>query len=335
MKFSTEDLVRIIERSRGQSHSNPLLPYTAGEPSKNELCFFVKPTLTRADVFERVWPLIADRLEHFSCEAVACDALYGPSLESDSLMEQHYGVLSQYSKCASRRVAEFDPIAVKDLNDRLGGEAQILGGHEFLEQYPFFSAEALACLHDNSPSVRLASGAYAAAVEVNGMPVGVVNGFQPAQMSDFYSRGSVILVMIVRSSSSWHSLRKGMIGATNPKRATEGSIRRLLMDKRDELKLGTFDALRNGVHLSAGPLEGIVEVSRFGPSVDARPLSPQDTTLGSELAKNSPIPLELMLDNPLVDTTDGSQTLFDATEEVDAARLISVLSGFSLFKETL
>ena len=54
-----------------------------------------------------------------------------------------------------------------------------------------------------------------------------------------------------------------MTGATDPAKAATGSIRRTLAGKESQARLRDVRTATNGVHCSAGPLEAMVEYSRF------------------------------------------------------------------------
>jgi hypothetical protein len=58
----------------------------------------------------------------------------------------------------------------------------------------------------------------------------------------------------------WTRLRRGVVGSTKAAAAEPGSLRRILFDQAVDLGIA---AGSNGVHASAGPLEGMVEMHRF------------------------------------------------------------------------
>ena len=85
--------------------------------------------------------------------------------------------------------------------------------------------------------LRLGSGLYVAKVERPGSSaLFVVNGFYGSMRHKYAREGSRIHWMVVEfnaDSLSWAEFRGGVIGATDPCKATPGSIRSKLLVDRD------------------------------------------------------------------------------------------------------
>ena len=80
----------------------------------------------------------------------------------------------------------------------------------------------------------------------------------------------------------------------------------------------------NGVHLSAGPLEGVVEIMRFS----AGKTELKDLVFGKMLKENFGEPeITQMLSNSSVSVKEGETTFFDLTEELDSGESIDVLKA--------
>mmetsp|Transcript_141091 Transcript_141091/g.367249 ORF Transcript_141091/g.367249 Transcript_141091/m.367249 type:complete len:1799 (+) Transcript_141091:59-5455(+) len=90
----------------------------------------------------------------------------------------------------------------------------------------------------------------------------VVNGFVP-HWCDTYAHGAEVLYFVVEfdpARLSWRQFRSEIVGATNPLKASPKSMRAQLHQHWRALGLPAApDMLNNGVHASAGPLEGLRE----------------------------------------------------------------------------
>ncbi|GMH62774.1 hypothetical protein TL16_g03554 [Triparma laevis f. inornata] len=117
--------------------------------------------------------------------------------------------------------------------------------------------------------VKLGPGLYVGNIG-DDEPLYVINGFYMA-MREKYVTGDGIYYYVVGFDSeqiSWAKFRGEIIGATNPEEAPEGSIRGQMLanwegtDEEDSAGLDMDDKPdvgNNGVHASAGPIEGLKE----------------------------------------------------------------------------
>nr|MDA3873374.1 hypothetical protein [Kiritimatiellia bacterium] len=202
------------------------------------------------------------------------------------------------------------------------------GGHQFLSEQPDFSALALSTLNDNLGTTKLGGGSYCMKVNVLGQVYLLLNPFHAYQLVPFTTPGRAIIVLECRSNQDWEVLRSELTGATNPAKAHEGSIRAELLARMDELNLKAVNQGNNGVHLSAGPLEGMVELQRFfSDHEEGNTLDWTDTLFGSQLAEAGVDRdrIAQLADNIPLDMNDQSIPAFDLTEEVNAADALKSL----------
>src|SRR5690606_6440439 len=98
---------------------------------------------------------------------------------------------------------------------------------------------------------------------------------------------------------------------TSPADALEGSIRRELLEKAAEFGLTAVTPSWNGVHLSAGPIEGLIELIRYQSDFEsAEHLSVGDFALGRELLQElGATQTQLLLENPELSTENGKVTV--------------------------
>src|SRR5882724_1495602 len=91
----------------------------------------------------------------------------------------------------------------------------------------------------------------------------------------------------IRALADEKVLRSELTGSTNPATAPPESIRGALFARKQELGLDEVSAGANGVHVSAGPVEGMVEVLRFMSNLDTdHRITPEETTFGKLLLRD-------------------------------------------------
>jgi hypothetical protein len=316
-------------RSRGTDLS-VVVPYECHPDDRNEATLFLKPELTsdkNADL-AAVLDLLQKSLAKYKVDVQGAAVLSGPFLASHNIMPRHYGAINKASR---EGLNSLNPQAQKKLQstfaEALAAGAEVLGGHQFLNKYPYFTPKSLSVLWDckSATSVKLAPGAYAADFRVLDRRVVIVNGFNPYQIEYYTEAGKAIFVLVVRSATPWSTLRSDLIGATDPAQAAKGSIRQKLLANKKKWGLRNVDRSLNGVHLSAGPIEGYFEIRRFFQSIGdvegcANFLRAYNAA-GLDEAK-----LDSLSSNPLVGDGKNKMPLFDATEEMDMDDAIAFLS---------
>ncbi|MGC2997204.1 hypothetical protein ACPF8X_02040 [Streptomyces sp. G35A] len=127
---------------------------------------------------------------------------------------------------------------------------------------------------------KLGSGSYASLVEVRGRLVAVLNGFLPALTEGYRVPGTQVGLLECHSSREIADLRGALLGALHPGVADPASLRGSLgaLARRHDVVLSEG---RNAVHLSAGHLEGLLQVWRYFAAPDGR--GPGDTAFGRTL----------------------------------------------------
>jgi len=291
--------------------------------------FFFKPELTSSgDVkIDKILPDILHILKkkHHNVEIGAVSVLSGDYLSERDIMIQHYGVIASISKHGESVISA---VAKQALGEKFADfpGAEVLGGHQFLARFPEFNPFSLSVMNDNLGTTRLAGGTYAMKVKVVGKPFIVLNPFSAYQLVPYTTPGHSIVVMEILSKEPWAKLRTDVCGVTDPKDAVEGSIRKTLLHKKGEYGLKEVEKSSNGVHMSAGPLEGMVELQRFFN------LKAEETAFGKALAKHgfSAEQIAKLATNPLLDVDGKKVSAFDLTEEKDVSKSLEVLNNFKL-----
>lgn len=307
-----------------------ILAYSRATDSvvQNEFLLFFKPEVTLpSERMRGVWDLVYEALGRFDCRIVAAAAAGAQYLKRHRVFEQHYGVINQIATRGLAAVSDTARGKIDELIRQEGDDIEILSAFQFLEQFPDYDAESLAALHDSLPLHRFGGGTNGVLVAKGERRILLLNGFHPYQLEEYYTPGRSIMNLVVRSSSSWKALRRDLTGATNPARAQAGSIRALLLERRDALGLPEVSPMHNGVHLSAGPVEAVVEICRFMSNLDrGAAMEPEDTTLGNAVTKLAgPEFLRLLCSNAVLQFGTAREPVFDLTEEWDAAELLRQL----------
>jgi hypothetical protein len=279
-------------------------PSPCSDIAVNQFVVFLKPEVT-AGRFAGVCEMVLTTLADHAIDVHAVRVLNGTYIGQTRMMESHYGVINEISRLGE---AAIPPIALRDRFP----DGEVLGGHQFLERFPQFSALALATLFANVENVRLASGTHAGEVSVLGRKIVLLNGFHPFQLERFTRPDAVVVALECRTATPWTVLRRQVAGATDSAAAVPGSIRRTLFDRSAEFGVS---GRSNGFHLSAGPLEGLVEMRRF--------FGDETTTfdrllLGRGLSAEQ---VSWLSGNPVL----SGGTAFAVTEELDAADAATTL----------
>lgn len=324
------DAFKAFETS--DAHSRDILPYQPSDDYRNELLFFVKPevTMSGADTLEAVLDVTAEAFDDYGVVVTGAKILGAEFLDEHDLIARHYGVINEIAREGGDVLSEEAKETFARTYDAAVDDAVVLGAFEFLERYEAFTDVSLNVLWDNVEADRLASGTYCAPVRVFDDTVYLLNGFHPYQIEHFTQEGASILVLTVQSDADWDALRTDMIGATDPQDAAAGSIRRTLLERQDALGLPPVDQGSNGVHLSAGPLEGLVETIRFVSDHDAGDtIAPEQTAAGRAFLEGDidADALEFLLGNPVLEVDDEYISAFDLTEEINTDEAIARLKA--------
>jgi hypothetical protein len=298
---------------------------TGPEPFGGEFVIFSKPELGRLGDGDlaTVWDLFARSFASYDVTVHRSKIVTGPELDRAGLMQRHYGVINQISRLGRPALTEAAEKALGELLSDLPSDAVVLGGHQFLERYSDVSPFALAMLFSNVSVSRLGPGTYAAAVRIDGATVVILNGFHPRQLSFFTADDAVCAFLHASSPTDWEVLRSELIGATDPSQAAARSLRGILYADPASFGLATVNSNFNGVHMSAGPLEGLGELDRFFGEV--QPLADWSFARTLAAAGASAEGITGFLDNPVIETDGERGTAFDLTEGLNpepAAKLL-------------
>jgi nucleoside diphosphate kinase len=296
---------------------------------RNELLLFIKPELflvEKAEQVERSIDLVLTKLKEFDAHISGISIVGGRLLDQLEIMNHHYGFINRLSRLASKMLDDDDRTKIAEaLEISSIGEYEILGGHEYLVQYPGEGCFDLDRLWFTKKSIKLRSGFYTQSYEKDGRDLILVNGFHPAQLAHFIDPSHRIVLILIHSNTDWAVLRNQMVGATFPEKAVPESIRGTLYAQPEKFGLESVSIANNGVHLSAGPFEAMFEiVNFFGQILELDPGKQPPLILQRMLEAGMDTERALStLDNPIVTQVPKPVDLFTATEDMDTGEAVA------------
>ena len=297
----------------------------------NEFLFFIKPEITlpsKKIQLRKTLSLIYHKIVEFGLQIHSVKILSARYLEQYNIIAQHYGVINQIASSAVKNM----PDAAKDRFAELYGhsvdDVRVLGGIEFLDIYSDYDAYSLGTLWQDSDFQKLAGGTYCVPIKVGGEEVFLINGFHPKQLKHFVEPSRSIVVMTLSGDLSWGDARNNFVGSTMPAKANKGSLRNEFLENQMSLGLSDVSPSLNGVHLSAGPVEALVELRRynsdFSDSASIKEFT--DFSFGKQLKQVFDDELVAQItSNVNVDDHGKTVSVFDLTEELDSGEALNVL----------
>jgi nucleoside diphosphate kinase len=331
--IATTKIIKAVSAlSKGKAPAERWIsPLEDGHPEgRNHFVLFLKPeVLDLADgvKVEAILDLVIAALRKNAVKVGAVRVLNGPYLGRYRIMEEHYGVINRASRLGEAALSE--PTR-KKLAAECPDADRVLGAHEFLKEYPDVSAFALNIMADTIKTKKISSGKYYAMLNVAGEHVVVLNPFHPQQVLHYTTPGNTIVVLECATDTDWKVLRQEMTGSTDPTRASPGSIRGMLLARKEKLGLHDVATATNGAHCSAGPLEAMLEFSRFfSDHAEKTHIKLADTPFGQQLLRDGIGKREIAAlgKNPQLSTSGGSDYAFNLTEEMNADAAAELFSG--------
>lgn len=303
------------------------------EAARHEFLFFLKPELTanfNVERFRLIFDLITNKIDGFNLKINGVFILPGVYLENFGIISEHYGVID---KVARTPLEGFSEQAEKGFKREFGlsvNEANVIGAFEYLKLHPEMDPDTLATIWLSREYQKLAGGTYAEYFKDEDLYL--VNGFYPRLLRHFTKSDSCTVSFVLAGDVSWGVARQKFMGATNPENAEEGSIRALLLSRQKEFALEEISANLNGVHLSAGPVEGLVELHRFTTDfTQAQSVAGYNRfrfakVLGKVFTTTQ---IENIVRNVNVRYNNEYISIFDLTEEMDAESALEILQKVS------
>ncbi len=298
--------------------------------ARHEFLFFIKPEITINDKNIRLEPILElmfQKLDEFGFTIRDIRILGASYLEKFNIISQHYGVINSISRNAAGNLTPEGAARFREHFGLIPRDTLLLGGIEFLEKYKHYDPISLDELWQSSKAVKLAGGTYCTHIKEGNDEIYLVNGFHPKQLVHFTENGRSIVTLYLSSDIDWTTARNQFIGKTNPSDALPGSLRRELLDRKTDFGLETVNSSKNGFHLSAGPVEGLVELMRYCSDYSAGIIrNPADFEFGRNLLESfSPVQVAGICTNNNVEHNGTQISVFDLTEEKNADEALKLL----------
>ena len=296
---------------------------------KNEFLLILKPEIfiqNDKDQLKEIVEKVHSKLEQFDLQINSVRIQNAAYLRKYKVIDQHYGVINATSRDLKQYITEE---AIRNFKLTYGisiVEAPVFGSLELL-QAGQINTNTLSNLWKNCEIKRLGGGIYCGKVIHQNKDLYIVNGFHPPQLEHFIAENRLIITMNISGNCDWKVARKDLIGNTYPEKAGVNTIRGELYNAYGNFGFENVSYVINGIHLSAGPLEGLVELVRFNSSFEkAKKADMTNFSFGKLLAQNFSIKeCEFILSNPTVKSNGKSISLFDLTEELNSSVAIKIL----------
>lgn len=300
--------------------SGPPRAAFAGVESKQAVVFLKPELLTPKADFQAIYGLIVSRLAEHGIRCGAHAVLGAGHLQH--IIAEHYGVINRISQLGVGGLSAAGKAELSARSESYAG-VEIYGGHQLLGVTDLGPADLLVLVR-KAGTEKLAPGTYLSKVDYQGSTYGVLNGFHPAQLAQYTDGGAVVLAIeVVWDQLAWSSFRQDVIGSTDPAKAASHTIRGLLLTGHAGLHIDEIDMNRNGIHGSAGPVEAMVELSRF--FYVPMSATAMATVFDAAAYRSAQFAQLISADPPLA----SGRTLFEATEGEEptfAAGIVSELA---------
>ena len=302
---------------------------------KHEFLFFIKPEILLVDDDDKlkaVFELLLRKISQFGFIIRDIRLLGASYLEKYDIIAQHYGVINALSRDPLKVFTTEAKSKFREVFGNAPEEVRVLGSLQFLRHYPSYTPDSLQQLWQQSHTAKLSGGNYCALVKAGAEDVYLINGFHPKQLIHFTAEGRIIITLMLAGNLDWAAARNQFIGKTNPADAAPGSLRNELLVNREKFGLNEVSASQNGFHLSAGPVEGLVELMRYGSDFSAGDIKkPSDFSFGKQLLKVfSEEVTGIICSNRIVGYKGNKISTFDLTEEKNSVEAIEILKESDL-----
>lgn len=297
---------------------------------RHEFLFFIKPEITIPSEAVRLPAILSMLFEKFKQHGLHIKdvrLLSSSYLEQYNIIAQHYGVINALSReprgsLSAEATEKFSSVFGKKPED-----VNIRGSIEFLKLHPEYNAVSLDRLWKKSRTEKLAGGTYCALMRISGEDVYLINGFHPLQILHFTMQGRSIVTFCLTGNMDWSTARNKFIGKTNPADALTGSLRNEILHRQKDFGLADISSSLNGFHLSAGPVESLIELMRYCSDYASRKMKTIDDFLfGRQLKKLfSYEEIGSICSNHIVSFKGKATSIFDLTEEKDSFDALQIL----------
>lgn len=264
-----------------------------------------------------------EKLAEAGIEILGEKKIDGHTIDKKKLIDQHYYAIASKATILPAKdipvpVDKFE-VAFGESWEKVLKEDRACNAMEACKRFKV-DADGLDALWQKAEKVeKFGGGFYCGLVKSGTTELYVFNAFFMSMRSRFIGKASIYCYSVRFSPSkiAWEDFRGKVLGPTDPAEAPEGSLRKIILDKYEELGLDSVpNKGDNGVHASASPFEGLAEkINWLGESVETDSFG--KALLAAGLSKKT---IEEWSVDPRVPMPDGSVgSIFDALEDMDVA----------------
>lgn len=295
-------------------------------PMENEFLLILKPEIfafTSKSQIQNIIDLVLIKLYQYDFKVTNARLINSYFLKQHKVMDQHYGIINAAARKLSSSITEEAIRTFEHIYNCDFASVQAFGAIELLEQNRI-DEETLSNKWKDCEIKRLAGGIYCGKVQLNGNDLFIINGFHPPQLNHFIAEGRMIVTMNIQSNTDWEIARQEMTGNTYPEKASPNSIRGYLFQKYNKYGFDHVSYVLNSIHLSAGPLEGLIELQRFNSNYDTGDIKHfSDFNFGNRICQNfTTTEIDQLIANPTVNLQGKQVSLFDLTEEKNSSETL-------------
>lgn len=312
-----------LEVSGHQTPVNTGIDCREVHSGENEFLLILKPEIfafTQPDQQLYVLEIILNRLTQYRLSVNSFRVINAVYLEKYNVIAEHYGIINAAARDFKSVITNELQRKFENLYGQELAKSKVFGSIELPGKVPGITSEILQHLWSGSEIKRLSGGIYCAEVVFNDEKLYLINGFHPPQIEHFTSDRRMIVTMNISGVLDWAVARQNFIGNTYPEKAEKGSLRRDLSDRFGKLGFDAVSYVINYVHLSAGPLEALIELQRFNSDFQNHTqASLFEFGFGNRLRDNfSEEQCNTILSNPTVLFDGKESSLFDLTEGLNS-----------------
>ena len=286
---------------------------------------FIKPHA----VNDKVKALVAQHLSEHKVRILSEGTISSTKIKEEGIIDNHYAALAMNAvKVRPAELAvgvdkrgEFEKMFGISWESAME-QGKLLNLAEFQERFPTLDADTIETKWRAKAPLKLGPGNYVGHFEAE--EVYVVNAFYGQMREKYIKPGASVIWMTVEFSEAglgWKRFRANVIGATDPTKAEAGSLRRKILEGWQALGLAVEpNTGDNGVHASAGPIEGLRErMTWLGVRREDDPLgrSMQSAGVKAEV-------LDAWCGNKVCDIQGKRGPAFDLLEDIDSSEVIKL-----------
>jgi len=294
----------------------------------NTAFIFVKPHAVNPKIVE----LSKKHLGEKSIKILSEGELKSEEILSRGVIDDHYAALAASAVKTHPKDLQVSDDTKKKFEETFGvswatatSDGTCLNLKQFQDQFPDLSSAEVEKRWRAGTTLKLAPGNYVSKlVEENKM---VINGFYGSMRDKYTTPGVKVYWMLVEFEEAklpWKAFRGDVIGATDPTKAPPGSLRRKIYEDWKDLDLteqpSTAD---NGIHASAGPVEGLRERQIWlGSKTEEDPFGKALIAQGISGDKIQKVCL-----NEVIELKGEKGPAFDLLEDMDSGAALELLKS--------